>query len=407
MKTIFTILLLVTALVACHSDDDYEPPTQADRTVIIYMSAENDLSIYGWNNLEDIKKASKKLTGNQCLLTYFDRSHENELPWLGRIQNGQVTDSITIRDMGISDRNEYASDPNVFEDVLRYAVSHYPAKNDYGLVLWGHSTGWLMEDSLTCTRGYGFDNGHNNLTTPTGYYLNIHTLNKILKRIPVHWSYIFADCCLFTCLETAYELRNTVDYIVGSAAEIPGKGAPYNQIVPDLFLPSERACKTIADKYYAHCNEAQPFAVIKNSEMDQLANATRIALQNVYNNIDGIYPDMEGVIHYLYTDTHVMWGYHPEYSFFYDAGDFIKHHTSESVYASWRQAFERAVIHRLISTRWRTSMPWGGFYDDFTITEENFHGVSMFVPQDPETGNYAKYNRDIKKLTWWKAVFDN
>ena len=217
--------MLTAALAACHSYDDHDPMQidrpVIDRTVIIYMAAENDLSVHGWNNLNDIREGSKKLSANQCLLVYVDRSHETELPWLGRFQGGQLTDSVSISDMGISQHDEYASDSRVFEDVLRYAVNHFHASQDYGLVLWGHSTGWLLEDSIPRTRGYGFDNGHNDRTTPTGYYLNIPTMNQILKRIPAHWSYIFADCCLFACLESAYEMRNTVDYIVGSVAEIP------------------------------------------------------------------------------------------------------------------------------------------------------------------------------------------
>ena len=398
--------MLTMLLAACHSDDEYDyEPVQINRTVIIYMAAENNLSIHSWNNLNEIKEGSKSLSDNQCLLVYVDRSHDRELPWLGRFQNGQVTDSITIRDMGISNHDEYASDPYVFENVLRYAVKHFHASQDYGLVLWGHSTGWVLEDSIPRTRGYGFDNGHNNMTTPMGYYLNIPTMNHILKNVPAHWSYVFGDCCLFACLETAYEMRNTVDYIVGSAAEMPGQGAPYSKIIPDLFLPAEKACKTIADKYYAKYSEAQPLVVIKNSEMDQLASATRNAIQAISENIDDTYPDMDGIIHYLYTDFHVMWGYRPEYSLYYDAGDFIKRHAPKDVYANWRQAYDRAVIHRLMSTRWRTVLPWGVYYNNFTITEDNYHGVSMFVPQDPRRGNYGKLNEDIKRLTWWKAVY--
>ena len=40
----------------------------------------------------------------------------------------------------------------------------------------------------------------------------------------------------------------------------------------------------------------------------------------------------------------------------------------------------------------------------FTVTDEKMHGVSMFVPQDPTKGNYAKWNVDIKRTAWWKAV---
>jgi hypothetical protein len=47
---------------------------------------------------------------------------------------------------------------------------------------------------------------------------------------------------------------------------------------------------------------------------------------------------------------------------------------------------------------------WGLYFDDFKVTEESYHGVSMFVAQDPAGGHYASYNQDIKKLGWYYAA---
>lgn len=415
MKKLLAIITMAVALTACHSSDNDEPTEKAhpQRTVIIYMAAENNLSIHAWNNLLLMKEGSRQLNDNQCLLVYVDRSHETELPYLARLSQGQVTDSVSLADMNISSKDEYASDPHVFEDVLRYAVSRYPASQDCGLVLWGHSSGWMMEDSLLYTRGYGFDNGHNDLQTATGYWLNIPTMNKILKKIPAKWSFIMGDCCHFACLENVYELRHTADYIIGSAAEIPGKGAPYDKIIADFFLPTETACKNIIDKYYSHVyatsfmQKAQPLVAIKTSEMDQLATTTRYALQAVKDSLDrshADYPDMKGIIHYLYADNHALLPHNPAYNIFYDAGDFIRHYTPSDVYTSWKLSLERAIVYRRMATEWNTQMAWDTFYNDFKITDENYHGVSMFVPQDPTAGNYAKYNQDIKKMSWYEAV---
>ena len=405
LKQLTIILLLAVTLTACH-DDEPATAVQPDRTVIVYMAAENNLSVYAWKNLQAMKEGSRSLTDRQCLLVYVDRSHPGELPYLARLSNGQVTDSMSIADMNISTTDEYASDPHVFEDVLRYAVDHYTASQDYGLVLWGHSSGWFMEDSLLYTRGFGFDNGHNDRTTPTGYWLNIPTMSRVLKRLPVKWSFLMADCCHFACLETAYELRGAVDYIVGSAAEIPGRGAPYDKIAADLFLPAETACRSIADKYYSDLGEAQPLVVIKTDEMEQLASATRTALLSVADSLHrrGLsYPNMDGIIHYLYFNDIVL-QYDQSNSVFYDAGDFIRHYAPTSVYTAWRQSLDRAVVYRLMATRWLTQMAWGLYYSDFKLTTESYHGVSMFVPQNPHAGNYARLNRDIRNMEWYAAV---
>lgn len=399
------MVFIAVSLVACDDNDETITPAkeQADRTVIVYMSAENNLSIHAFNNLMKMKEGTASLH-NGNLLVYFDRAHENELPWLARIKDNRITDSVTVADMGIANADDYASNPHVFEDVLRYAISHYPAKRDYALVLWGHATGWILEDSIPYTRGYGFDNGHNDRTTKTGYWLNIPTMARILDKMSVHWSYIFADCCNFMCLESLYELRNTCDYIAGSPSEVPGAGAPYKDIVADMFLPdAEQACRNIVGKYYEAQHEALPLSIVRTKDLEQLATATRNALEAVRDNV-GSMPDMDGVIHYMNADPSNTLNFNPAYNIFYDAGHFFLKHAPQSEYETWKQALGRAVIDSRISTRWLTEKAWNIFYSDFTITSDNYHGVSMFVPQDPALGYYAKYNEDIKRFSWYKAV---
>ncbi len=409
IKRLLLFLWAAAALTACSSDDDAPEAVtpQASRTVIIYMAAENNLSVHAYNNLLAIKKGSASVTDGN-LLVYVDRSMPGELPWLGRIVNGRVTDSLSLAVMGISQKDEYTSDPHIFEDVLRYVVTHYPAKRDYGLVLWGHSEGWLMQDSIAYTRGYGFDNGHNDRETTTGYWLNLPTMARVLSRLPVHWSYIFADCCAFMALESLYELRSVTDYIVGSAAETPGAGAPYETVVPAFFTPDAKAaCTAIVDKYYAAQQEAQPLTIVSTSGMEPLAKATRTALQAAKQNITTTYPDMTGIIHYMYMDNQILFKFDPSYNIFYDAGHFMRKYAPAEAYTTWKQALDRAVIDKRMATRWKVSMqtPWGKCFSDFKVTEADYHGVSMFVPQNPEgKGKYHQYNKDIRKMAWYYAA---
>lgn len=62
------------------------------------------------------------------------------------------------------------------------------------------------------------------------------------------------------------------------------------------------------------------------------------------------------------------------------------------------------ILETRMATCWETDKVWRFMYTDFTVTEEKFHGVSMFVPQNPELGDYAKYNEDIKQMEWYKAA---
>ena len=137
MKTkIFSnIMLAICATVmmtACSADDEFtsngnraienemNDKGRAQRTVVVYMAADNDLTSDLDSDLQEMKEGSMKI-GNNNLIVFVDRQSETELPWMARIQNGEITDSVSIADMGLSDKEEYSSDPRVMEGVLTYA----------------------------------------------------------------------------------------------------------------------------------------------------------------------------------------------------------------------------------------------------------------------------------------------
>lgn len=377
------------------------------RTVLVYMAGRNDLSLYAGYDLEEMKQGSKQLGKDQALLVFMRRCHNNEKPWLARIQNGEIVDKVTITDMGIDKDELYASDPDVMEKVISYAFTHYPSVNDeYGLVLWGHGSGWLLEDEVNTkpiNRGYGVDTG-NYVYGTEGKWINITTMNDILSRLP-HLKFIFADCCNFMCLESLYELRNVTDYIIGSPAEIPGTGAPYQEMVPAMF-ESTTFCHSIANSYSKATKGELPLSVVKTSEMEHVAQATNHVLQSIGTRQDTSFPDMTGMIHYNYLGSKKD-PFHQLYNIFYDAGDFIRHFATPEEYQQWKQVLDQAVIEKYIAYSWLTVKDWQKFYTDFEVTEDNYHGVSMFVPQDCTAKHgelYEKFNKDITQMQWLSAV---
>ncbi len=100
---------------------------------------------------------------------------------------------------------------------------------------------------------------------------------------------------------------------------------------------------------------------------------------------------------------------HPNYSIeaiAHEPGDFIRAKAPEADYKSWKQALDKAVVKKTYSAKWYTSFKWDVFYGDhFTVTSERQSGVSMYVPQDPATGNHAVYQQDIHRLAWYNAVW--
>ena len=406
VKTMLMSILTVGTMMsftACSSDDAVLDEVNnslqlrtsrnatVERTVLVYLAGKNNLSESLQTNLEQMKAGSKRI-GNNTLLVFVRRDIKGEQPWLARVSNGELTDSVSLDDMGISTSNMQACNPELMEQVLQYAFNYYPA-NEYGLVLGGHSTGWLIDEEPGQTRAFGVDNGDGyTYSRKNKRWMNVPTMARVLERVP-HLKFIFADCCNFMCLETMYELRNVTDYIIGSPAEIPAEGAPYEQIIPALF-EKNAFCSSVIDIYYRTQNGELPLSAVKTSAIDQLASATRNALDMVQAKIGNGYADTQGLIHYGYSGSSIQ--FHQEYNLFYDAGDFFRSQLSESDYLQWKQALDKAVIERRFAKQWRTCMTWRYIYSDFEMTEEKYHGVSMYIPQDANTEYGIYYARTTR-----------
>ena len=381
MKKLLIALLAVTVLIGCEKDDpsDNEDP-KADRTVLIYMAAQNNLNSFAHYDLIEIEEGTKNI-GNNHLVVYHDRAMQD--PVLLHYCNGELRDSIPM------DPTAVVCDPATLKAVAKRVFTDYPA-NDYGLVLWGHASGWLFKNDTIAyagarRRAYGGTNMSGSNIGGGNMWMNTNTLAKALATLP-HLKFIFADCCNMMCAENAYELKDVCDYFIGSAAEIPGNGAPYSQIV-SAMMEKESFYQSICDKYASSYRDLVPLAVVKSSNMGDLADATMKVLKSMAaaDNLQQ-YPDLKNLIYYL--DKNM-----------YDMNHFIKTYASEAEYASWKQAFDKAVVYKKFAKYWDT-MSHVNFMD-FEMNEENYGGMSMFVPQWKLQTTDNQY---IQKFSWYYAA---
>ena len=396
MKQLLLLFCSIAMLLGCSSDEEEEREGLFQRTVLIYISGENNLSSYLRDEIAQMKTGSKGI-GNNALVIYVDDNNAQQLPYVARLKEGKTVDSVALFHEDV-----LSSDPKNMAQVLQYVSTHYPA-NDYGLVLWGHATGWFMEDSVVYAasrrKAYGIDDGKNNPNN-TNYrrWMNMYSLAKTLEawQQPLH--FIFADCCHFQCIESAYELRNVTNYLIGSPAEIPGDGAPYHTLTKHLFDTTDEFYKSIADTYFSQTINGYhvPLSVISTKHIEQLAWATGKALSSLGWTGDGC-PDLRGLIHYngkeknevMYDMNAIMQEYLPE--------------VSEEAYKEWRMAFDSVVVYKKYASRWMTNQLID--FNSFQMSEEAYGGVSMFVPQRRTTpSNYAKYNNMIEKTSWYWAA---
>lgn len=416
MHKIIIGLLGIVLLCSCNKKDDPEPtpePTVYDRTVLVYMSGENDLTTSGFmaDDLLEMDEGSYQLNDNQHLIVFIDSVGKTNLPHIIEIANGK-------RKVLYQYDSEFtASDPSKFREVIQWTIDNYPSK-DYGLVLWGHATGWAVDaDSVADvnkTRAYGYDYGDDLYKDKKA--MNITQMAKALEDLP-KFKYIFADCCCFMCAESAYELRNAADYLIGSPAEIPAEGAPYNTIMKALFSSSSTFYQDICDIYYDYYLDAYntsdyaflnldgysvPMSAVKLSEMESLAQATNTILSTISSDITSpAVLDLSGLPFYFvstaytYSDIKVM----------YDMSSVLYKYASVSDYNQWLTAFNKAVPYYVVSTKWQTIYnTLVNSFGSFPVNDTMWGCLSMYFPQQEYDYCTYKYNSRIKNFQWYYSV---
>lgn len=419
MKKILIAICLLTGLTSCHHDDDTPEDNTARRTVLVYMAAENNLTRFATEDLEEMKTGSLKLAEDQNLVIYVDKAGSLTTPYIVRAKNGEMVDTIFMKEA-------LSADPTTLQDVIQYTREHFPAKS-YGLLLWGHASGWLVstKDSISRTRGssilepkaYGGATGNNSSSSSGNYWMNIVPMAKAIQNGmgSDHLSFIFGDCCSFGCLEVAYELRNVTDYVIGSPAEVPDMGAPFDLIVPDMFIETDNFYAKIIDHYFDYYldifkNNPQyynkkvgdlagysvPLAVVKTSGLDNLAYATSTLLGTIAEKVSTSGSlDLDKVMYYAISQK--------KYS--YDMYHVFKKNTSAADFDTWKAAFLQAVPYRLFSMKWMTEISsLRNEMENFDATKDDCGVVSMFFPSTYYNGTNPNWNKAIQQYQWNNVI---
>ena len=419
MKYLLLLVTAITLLTSCSKSDTDDKPSIAQRTVIVYMSAENNLGGLNFDtqNIEDMATGSANLADNCRLLVFLDRPNAYVKPFIAQVTKDSQHPLDTLYRF---EEDFYASDGAKFQEVVSKAIALAPAQ-DYGLVLWGHANGWTIERDTTADtssaqrRAYGIDTGNNSAGT-TGKWMNIPTMAKALQQVGTRFKFIFCDCCNMQSIEVAYELRNAAEYLIASPAEIDGVGAPYSKIVQHFFqTDDERMYTDICNDYHAQVDYVGghlPISAIKTSQLEALAKATREVLPTVAANVP---KDDFGQGHIYYYGLYMMDSWSTTFlkneKTHYDMNDIIRWGLADdtAAYRSWRQAFDEAVVYSLMSTYWHANCIERNTakktFADFDVTAEAYGGVSMFFPQTKYNNSaYYKQNELIKKMAWYYSV---
>lgn len=376
-------------LAGCEKNNPDPKPTEAARTVLVYLAADNSLSHFALNDLKEMKAGMEGVgNANVHLLVYIDTGNSPKLVEL-KYKKGEGVEELV---KSYEDRNSVGVEETkeVFGDV--FSNEAYKAKS-YGLVYWSHGDGWIPNPLLS-SRWIGQDTGSGT------NYMNISDLVSILSSAAPHFDFVLFDACFMQSIEVAYALRNYTDYYLGSPTEIPGPGARYDILVPAMFSDSDVAV-SVASAYY------EPYAKIytgnrptndnwvggvsvgalKSSELETLAATTKQVLSGHLNSETVDAEALRSVFNYDQRDDwQGMVGY-------FDMVQMMRKLVDDEGFAVWKQAYDAALSY------WKTT-PKNFSASGGMFSMEGSNGVSHYIPTPLETAAARAY----RSTDWYNAA---
>lgn len=401
-KTLVVATFCLTTLTACLGNFEEDLPKPDDSpvgqpgvtlttTTIVYMAGENNLHSYFEADSLEIAQGLADIPDNARVVMFIDDTRSS------RICVG--TNKEPMQTVYTYDSNITSTDPDEMREVLQYIVGKYPAEH-YGITLCSHASGWVVYNdgkSKVQRRSYGIDNGRRDPYNNIGPEMNITELADVLTQLP-HFDYILFDACFMQCVEVAYELRHVTDWLLGSPAEIPGTGAPYNEMLP-FMCSAQPDVEQIARIYHQYYDKGAghstyhgvEISAIRTDKLEVLAQATRSIVAQCFggrheaavDNVQRFSP---------VSDT--------RYTEFYDMANMVYHNATAEDYETWRTAYDAAVPYIFMSKEWYTSLTHIHFLN---VNDQAHTGcASMFTPN--ERYEASGWNTAYHTYGWYAAA---
>lgn len=201
------------------------PLAQKEWTFLLFLNGHNNLSPYGDMNLKDMEKSGSNSQVN--LVVEWGKADSNITRRLlvQKSTNPAIVTSPTLMELKDRDMGDYKN----LVDFVKWGADNFPAKH-YFVAVWNHGSGWHFQNAKVKSGGVSIndisfdDNTGNAITTEQ---LGV-AMNEIKQHIGRNVDIYGSDACLMQMLEVAGEMKNSVDYIVGSEDTEPGEGWPYD-----------------------------------------------------------------------------------------------------------------------------------------------------------------------------------
>lgn len=362
------LFIILSFLSSCHHDDTSHT-NELDRTIIIYMGADNNLNAEAHQKIEQISSGWEMNSSNK-LLIYIDTPY-GDGPQLLEITGEDNKDYKILKQYPPVNSADY----KIFHSVIKEITNTYPSQS-YGLVIFSHASGWLPARTYDFSRSIIVDKNDE------------MELDDFAKAIPDNlFDFIVFEACNMAGIEVAYELKNKAHYILASVAPIlsPGFTYIYKDNVTYFFDSPEIGLKKFAENYmnYFQANSgifrSATISLIKTQELDDLAST----IKNICKSTD-----KKSSIEDLQTYDDSL----EEPFYFFDFEQYYSTLASNELKVQLTENLSRSIIFKAATDNYSVN---GG-----TIPIHSYSGLSTYIEQK----QYQELNSSYSKLQWYKVI---
>ncbi|MBR5133168.1 MAG: hypothetical protein IKV29_03600 [Alistipes sp.] len=396
MKSYKTLLFALVAVVmqfavACNSDEPQpapapEPPVEQlpqplteSHTLTIFMQGNNGLAEFMDSNLQRILASYYNMPeGDFRIFVFYDRGNYTRLTEL--YMNDGMAKQRLVEEY---DTSFSTVDPDFVKSVLAQVKAEAPA-DSYGLILSSHGGGWvpslLYDEYLFKSDSRSEAPAAQPLFYGQDDYDCMEIPDLVAAISDTHYDYIIFDACFMGNVEALYDLRNSADYIVASAAEVLGAGFPYEIMIPMLFEYDDHSLRAICEEYMEYYkNSSGTVALVDCSELEPLAEAMRAVMAEMGE-----------------LDANAVQAYDAfDYHLYFD----LLHYVELGVENS--SAFEKALREAvLFAGHTETIMTSTGDVDSFELSRSC--GLSCYIPQEACPATEAAW----RETAWAKVILE-
>lgn len=254
-------------------------PAQKEWTVLIYVSARNNLGLEAIKDVNEMEAAGSTDKVNVVVemgrivtepaFNPFSSVQEPAPPqadWTGSRRFLMVKDADPLKinspvlahfpDADMGDWKHLA-------EFINWGKANYPARK-YLLVVGGHGSGWRGVKPPPGNKGISYDE-------PSGNHISPAELAAAIKAgggVNVYAS----DACLMQTVEVIYDLKDSAEYVVGSQETTPGSGWNYEVFLKalqanpsDSFTAAQAIMKGFSEFYYGTQKMSVTMSIVRPS----------------------------------------------------------------------------------------------------------------------------------------------